>query len=168
MLSKNEHKTKNTGGTMAKRIRNFKKILVPVDFTPASESALKYGLSLATKYGGKLFVLHVVNLRGELAGFYIPHLSFEKLDDEMKKGAGEMLEKFTKRILKGFKNFEKVLLCGTPYLEIVRYAREENMDIIVMGTFGRSGIEGYLFGSTTERVMKNAEVPVLVVPPLKR
>ncbi len=153
---------------MARRSINFRRILVPVDFTPASESALRYGLSLATKYSGKLFVLHVVDIRGELAGFYIPHLSFEKLDEEMKKGASDMLEKFTKRILRGFRNFEKVLLCGTPYLEIMRFAREENMDIIVMGTFGRSGIEGYLFGGTTDRVIKNAEVPVMVVPPVKR
>ena len=84
----------------------------------------------------------------------------------MKRGATEMLDKFTKRILRGFKNFEKLLLTGKPYLEIVRLAREENMDVIVMGTFGRSGIEGYLFGGTTDRVIKNAGLPVLVVPPL--
>ncbi len=145
--------------------RNIERILLPTDFSEASEHALSYALSLAERYGAKLYVLHVVDTRDEAVGFYVPHLSFEKLDDAMKESAEAMLERFCSRLIKGVEDYEKTVLVGEPYEEIVRFARENKIDVIVMGTFGSGRVDKLFFGSTTERVVRRAGCPVFIIPP---
>lgn len=153
---------------MAERdTKGFKKILFPTDFTDASVAAASYALMLARQSKGRIYVLHVVDVSREAAGFYLPHLSFEKLDKELKASASEMLKNFCARHFKGFKGFEQSILVGEPYKEILKSAKGSGMDLVVMGTFGRTRVDRLLFGSTTERVMRRAECPVLVIPPTK-
>jgi nucleotide-binding universal stress UspA family protein len=73
---------------------NFKRISFPTDFSVSSEYALKYALSLAEKYKSKLYILHVADASKDASGFYVPHFSIEKLDDEMKDAAQKMLKWF--------------------------------------------------------------------------
>lgn len=145
--------------------RQFGTILFTTDFTEASVHAASFAVSLSRSYSAKLRVLHVVDTSEEAAGFYFPHLSYENLDAELKKTAAAMLKKFCEKNLNGVKGFETSVLSGEPYKEILKAAKDA--DLIVMGTFGKAGLERILLGSTTERVMRKAKCPVLVVPPAK-
>ncbi len=141
----------------------FKNILFTTDFTEASVHAASHAASLARSYNAALHVLHVVDTSEEAAGFYLPHLSFEKLDEELKDTAGAMLRKFCEKNFKGQVGLKATVVTGEPYKEILKAAA--GADIIVMGTFGKAHLDRLLFGSTTERVMRRARCPVLVVPP---
>lgn len=147
-------------------IKKFENILMPVDFSEPSINALGYAISLAACFGAKLHLVHVVNTKIEAVGFYVPHMSFEKLDDAMRASAREMLDKFAKKHLGSFVNCEKNILEGEPNTEILKYAGERNIDAIVIGTYGTGYIDKLFFGSTTERLLKKASCPVMVVPPV--
>ncbi|MBI5642243.1 MAG: universal stress protein [Deltaproteobacteria bacterium] len=147
--------------------KGFKKILFPTDFTDASVAAASYAMMLARQNKAKLYVLHVMDVSKEAAGFYLPHLSFERLDKEMRGVAGEMLKNFCAKQFKGFRNVEMHVLAGEPFKEILKVVKGSKIDLVVMGTFGKARVDRLLFGSTTERVVRRAECPVLVIPPSK-
>lgn len=144
--------------------KKFKCVLFPTDFSKASEAAAHYATNVAEQYGAKLVVLHVVDLSEEAAGFYLPHLSYENLDKEMISAAEKMLAKFCARVFEG-SEYELRISSGEPHEEIIRAAKEDGADILVMGTYGRGGLDRFFFGSTTERVMRKIDRPVLVIPP---
>jgi nucleotide-binding universal stress UspA family protein len=109
-------------------------------------------------------LLHVIHEPIDLRGFYVPHISLEKLDKEMEAEAREMMETFCRKKLADFTNYESSVVVGVPYMEILSKAKEQNVSMIVMGTQGLTGVAHMLFGSTAERVVRNAKCPVLVVP----
>jgi len=146
-------------------IKKFENILMPVDFSEPSVKALEYAISLAASFGSRLHLVHVVNNEIEAMGFYVPHMSFEKLDDAMRDSAKAMLDKFASKHLGTFVNAVKEVLEGEPNEEIIQYAKANNIDVIVIGTYGSGYIDKLFFGSTTERILKKAGCPVLVVPP---
>jgi len=147
--------------------KTIRKILLPTDFSTVSEEAAAYALTLARQNKAKLYVLHVVDTSHEAAGFYLPHLSYEKLDKELKTVAADMLGKFASKMFKGYRNVERHVLAGEPSKEILKVVKGGAVDLIVMGTYGKEGIDRFFFGSTTERVMRKAGCPVLVIPPSK-
>lgn len=142
-------------------------ILLPTDFSEASIGAAAYALSMARQYKARLYCLHVVDVSADAAGFYVPHQSYENLDDEMLIAAEEMLHDFSLKNLKGHKNIELRVVSGDPYKEIVKSIKILKINMCVMGTFGKAAIERFFVGSTTERVMRKAVCPVLIVPPVK-
>lgn len=143
----------------------IQKILFPTDFSGASIHAAAYALLMARTYKATLYVLHVVDTSEEASGFYLPHLSYEKLDRELLESASGMLDKFCSTRFKGYRNIEKRVLSGEPYKEILKVIKGADIDMVVMGTFGKARIDRFFFGSTTERVMRKASCPVFVVPP---
>jgi len=143
----------------------IKKVLFPTDFTGASIHAAAYALSIAESYRAKLFVVHVVETAHEARGFYLPHLPYDKMDAEMVESANEMLKRFANTRFKGFKNIELRVLEGEPYKEILKVISGSDIDMVVMGTFGKARLDRVIFGSTTERVMRKSACPVLVIPP---
>ena len=148
-----------------KNSKSIRRILLPVDMTKASEDAVSFAVALSRDCRARLYVLHVVDTKGEAAGSYLPHISFEELDREMKKAAEAMLGKFASRLLRGVKNAEVRVVEGVPYKEIIKFAKDNGMDMIVMGTFGGARATRFIFGSTTEKVMRLSGCPVLVIPP---
>lgn len=141
------------------------KILLATDFTDSSEEAADLALSLARKFEAKLIVLHVINEPVDLRGFYVPHISFEKLEEEIAEGADKMMQKFCRTRIHDFPNYESSVVSGVPYEEILKKAEEEGVTMIVMGTQGRKGIDHFLFGSTAESVVRRSTCPVLTVRP---
>lgn len=147
--------------------KTIRKILLPTDFSSVSEEAAAYALTLARQNKARLYVLHVVDTSHEAAGFYLPHLSYENLDKELKTVAADMLGKFASKMFRGYRNVERHVLAGEPSKEILKVVKGGAVDLIVMGTYGKEGIDRFFFGSTTERVMRKAGCPVLVIPPSK-
>ncbi len=144
-------------------MKEFKNILVATDFSESSDLAFDYALSLAKKFDARLLVVHVINEPVDLRGFYVPHISFEKLEEEIEEGAKKMMEKFCRTHLHDYENYDSFIVPGIPYDEIIKKAGEENADLIVIGTHGRTGLDHVLFGSTAEKVVRRSPTPVMTI-----
>jgi nucleotide-binding universal stress UspA family protein len=144
-------------------MKDFKTILFATDFSENSEYAFGYALAMARKYQALLAIVHVINEPVDLKGFYVPHISFESLEEEIEEGARKMMEKFCVMHLEDFENYQTFILPGIPFDEIIKKARELSADLIIMGTQGRSGLDHVLFGSTAEKVVRKSPVPVMTV-----
>jgi nucleotide-binding universal stress UspA family protein len=144
-------------------MKPIEKILFATDFSESSDHAFEYAYSLAKQFNARLIIMHVINEPVDLRGFYVPHISFEKLEKEIEEGAQKMMDKFCRTRISEFSNFESVIIAGIPYEEILKKAADEKVSLLVLGTAGRSGIDHLLFGSTAERVVRKAVCPVMTV-----
>ena len=147
--------------------QEIKKILFPTDFSVASDYALSYVVSMAKRFKAEIFLIHVVDTSYDISGFYIPHISVEKLIQEMESSAEAQLKKVGGKISRSVKAYKSAVKSGIPYKEIIKFAKNKGIDMIIMGTHGKSGTDHFFFGSTTERVMKQADCPVLTIRPPK-
>lgn len=148
----------------------LKKILVPTDFSATSKEALKYAISLATEYGAEMTIMHVINEQLFTESLNLPRvMSLQSLEKELAKEAEHQMEDFFKDVL-GMDDidYKKIVLKGKPFIQIIQYSRENDIDLIVIGTHGRSGLEHIIFGSTAEKVVRKAPCPVLSVKPAQR
>ena len=137
----------------------LKKILVPTDFSKQSEKAVLYGKELAGKFGAELHLLHAYEatpiMYGEGGGVAPPSTAelqataLKLLNDVDVESNGVAITRKTAE--------------GHALVEIVQYARENDIDLIVMGTHGRGAIAHMLIGSVAENVVRKAPCPVLVV-----
>jgi universal stress protein A len=140
----------------------IKKILCPVDFSEISANAMKYAVFLASHHHAELLLLHVVEHLQEFEQYQILVFTSQELEKKMEKQAYEELNKLTEPIKKTIK-VETVVRQGKAFVEIIREAKEKDMDIIVMGSHGRTGISHMLMGSVAEKVVRKANCPVLIV-----
>jgi nucleotide-binding universal stress UspA family protein len=141
----------------------FKNILFATDFSDSSDHAFRFALSMAKCFNSSLLILHVINELVDLRGFYVPHISFDKLEEEMDASARKMMYKFIHNQLADYPNVQSFVTPGIPYDEILRLADEKGVDLIVMGTHGRTGLDHVLFGSTAEKVVRKSPVPVMTI-----
>jgi len=144
-------------------MKPFNKIVTAIDFSENSDYAFDYALTLAKQFDAQLVLLHVINEPVDLRGFYVPHISFEQLEQEIEEGAGQMMATFCSTKLGEYANFTTSIVTGIPYEEIIRSAREADASLIVLGTHGRTGLDHLIFGSTAERVVRGASCPVLTI-----
>lgn len=136
-------------------------ILVPIDFSEASEKALDYAIDLARRFGAKLTLLNVVEPIATPDFVYYP-LVME--NDKVVANAKKHLEQTRAQVGLDEELVEKTLVRkGVPYREITDAARTLKADLIVISTHGYSGLIHAFMGSTAERVVRHAECPVLVV-----
>ncbi|HWR90382.1 MAG TPA: universal stress protein [Dissulfurispiraceae bacterium] len=140
-----------------------KKILFPTDFSEGALNALPYAVDLAKSYGAKLSMLHVMYDISTSSGLYVPHISVDEMYKEMEASARKELERFGLDLRRDMKDIEFTVLRGVPYEEILKFAEKNAIDLIVIGTHGRKGLDRVLFGSTAERVVRNATCPVMTV-----
>ncbi len=145
----------------------IRKILFPVDFIENSSKLLPYVLSMAEKYDSRIYILHVVPNIDKWGVHFIPHPSMKTFQQEAMEGAEKAMEKLCNEQLKGCTNFERILVTGDPAMEILRIIEEEDIDLVMMGTHGRKGLEQVIFGSVAENVVKKSPAPVLVINPHK-
>jgi nucleotide-binding universal stress UspA family protein len=133
-----------------------KKILVPIDFSEPSDAALLYARNLAKAFGAQLHVLHVMENQFLRATFN----STAAVELGMANRVAERLSPEDRTMLRAV---SAVRMSDDPYDEILRYAENEDIDLIVMGTHGRSGVARLLMGSVAEKVVRTARCPVLTV-----
>lgn len=146
---------------------SFKKILCPTDFSEYSEKALSYAKVLAKTFNAKIYIMHIIFEPAEFTGFYVPHISFDKIKTEIKSAAQKLMDDFVNKNLKDFSDYEVIVKIGDPATEIVNFADEKEIDLIVIGSQGKKGLEKMVFGSTAEKVVKKSNCPVLCVKPDK-
>jgi nucleotide-binding universal stress UspA family protein len=136
-------------------------ILIPTDFSELSESALKVGIAIAKRQNAEVTLLHIVDVLPVL----LPTQVLLSDPQELLSRMEEKLEEISERIRKesGVKAVVKALE-GTPADLICKFAYEENISLIVMGTHGVSGLREFFIGSEAFKVVKNAMCPVLTIP----
>ena len=149
--------------TLGRFDMNFKTILFATDFSEGSKNALPYAVDLAKRYEAKLFFMHVIYDVARTTGWYVPHITADEMYNDLEKGAKTELEKTFIEEMRGFKGIEHVVLKGIPYEEITKFAETNKIDLIVIATHGRTGLDRLLFGSTAEQVVRYAPCPVLSV-----
>ena len=140
----------------------FKKILCPVDYSDCSAKALRYAAGLALKDSGKLYLMHVIDKRVYDYGgpVYEAQLSPDaEVIEHLKEKLGESVPKE----IRGDIDVETIVTVGVPAQEIVNAADDKEVDVIVMGTHGRTGIAHVVMGSVAENVVRKALCPVLTV-----
>jgi len=139
-----------------------KRILAPIDFSPASDRALTSALELARMLGAELHVLHVVPL---LAYAIAPEAMPDAPDFErrLKEELSKKLEATVKKLEGQGVTVKGLMLDGNPGHEIARAAHDDGYDMIVMPTHGRTGLSHVMLGSVAERVVRTARVPVLTL-----
>jgi nucleotide-binding universal stress UspA family protein len=141
----------------------LKKVLVPTDFSDSARHAFSYGLSFAREYKAELVLLHVVeNLTVGYASDLFP-VPMAEVFQEISGYARTELAKLAEEAKQKGVGVSDVVAQGKPSAEIIRYAAENDVDMIVLGTHGKGMLDQALFGSTTERVVRRAPCPVLTV-----
>ena len=140
---------------------DFETILVPTDGSEAANVAADHGITLAGATDAAMHVVHVVDLTaisGEFGGAEV----LNALEEAGQQAVDDVIDRAGKADLR---TVEASVLSGTPARAILDYAEERDIDLIVMGTHGRTGLERYLLGSVTEKIVRVADVPVLTVSP---
>ena len=139
----------------------IKKILVPTDFSESAKHAQGYGVSFAREYEAELILVHVVEtLTVGYASDLFP-VPMAEVFDEISGYAKTEIAKLAAEIREKGIPVREMVVQGKPSAEIVRIAKEEGIDIIVLGTHGKGMLDQALFGSTAERVIRKAPCPVL-------
>jgi nucleotide-binding universal stress UspA family protein len=139
------------------------RILFPTDFSEGSSYALPFAVDLAKHYGAGLSIIHVVYDITQATGVHVPHITTDEVSRELTDWALKEIDTCCIEETRGMSKVEKKVLNGIPYNEIIKYAEAEHMDLIVMGTYGRVGIQRLIFGNTAEQVVRRAPCPVLTV-----
>jgi nucleotide-binding universal stress UspA family protein len=146
---------------------DWKRIICPIDFSDASRAALETACELAKRFGAKVALFHAY----PVPGYTFPDGSFvasTKMLEELADQAKRHLEEW--RVLAegfGVPGVEAATAVGEPAHEILTFAKEQQADLIVLGTHGRTGLQHALMGSVAERVVRKATSPVLTVRPVK-
>ena len=144
---------------------NIQKVLFPTDCSENSEDALAYAIEITKKFNAKLLILNVTSELEIYGGDndYLSPANYKKMveaaDADSKKQLKAYWEKFEESDIK----VELMQVKGDPFKEIVLFAQDNKMDIIVMGTHGRTGIQHIMMGSVAEKIVRYSPIPVLTV-----
>jgi len=143
----------------------IQRILLPADFSSHSASATKYACELATKFEAELHLLHVLEMHPVTTPDFGMGLDLPRYVEESKSKAEKALDDLLDPNWSNDRQMRKAIVEGSPVKEIVRYARTQNVDLIVISTHGRTGLAHILMGSVAENIVRTAPCPVLTVRP---
>jgi nucleotide-binding universal stress UspA family protein len=141
------------------------KILCPTDFSANSERALDFALTIAKMSGAGLLLLHVVEPLSYPASseYFDPVIDEVELAMQMGAAYQKQLEDQVMALKVNYERIRGKVVSGNTFLEIINAVREESIDLIIMGTHGRTGLAHVLIGSVAEKVVREAPCPVLTV-----
>jgi nucleotide-binding universal stress UspA family protein len=140
----------------------MKRILVPTDFSEHAEDALKVAAQIAQKNDSEIIVLHMLELPHQLNDAILGGASIPETMLFMKK-ANEMLDTISSRPYLDGIPVTEIVKIDKPIHGITQVSKDYDVDLIIMGSHGSSGVEELLIGSNTEKVVRNSEIPVLVI-----
>lgn len=142
----------------------IEKILIPTDFSEQSKVAVPYALDMANRYDAELHVIHVFDEAAlDPMFFSYSEKNAQEFFNEVEEGFEAEVESFLDIPGELDVNLYPVLANGNPFVEIIRYAKEQDMDMVIIGTHGRTGLSHMLLGSVAEKVIRKAHCPVLAV-----
>lgn len=145
----------------------IKRILYPIDFSGCSFQVLPYVRSVAAKYGAEIYVLYVARNLHLYSTGRKQHRSSSTLIENTLKELEMMMEKFCDKHLLDCPTFNRRVAVGEPGEEIIKTVEKESIDLVVMGTHGRRGLEHTLFGTVAKYVVMHSKAPVLIINPYR-
>jgi len=143
------------------------RILIPTDFSDFSKPAMTYACAMAARFESELHLLHV----SPDAAMVMPDVTAYGIENMMvdvaaiEKSSMEQLQRLPPDNWENGREIVRVTKMGSPFLEIIQYAKDMDIDLIVIGTHGRSGLMHLLMGSVAENIVRKAPCPVLTVKP---
>ena len=140
---------------------SLKKILCPIDHSDCSKEALKYAVSFAMKDEAKLYLLHIIDIRS--FNDSLVSMSQQIPDKETLEQLRMKLLDCIPEDIRDDMDVEATVIQGIPFAEIISTAKEKEIDMIVIGSHGRTGISHMMLGSVSEKVVRKAPCPVLTV-----
>ena len=141
---------------------HLKKVLVPVDFSEPSRKALHYAQAFAEQFGARLTLLHVVEPLSYPPDFAVVPLLPPDAEGPRLRELTKHLEDLGRSVGGGVET-EALVISGRPWQGVVDYAKESDTDLIIVSTHGYTGLKHVLLGSVTEKIVRHAPCPVLVV-----
>ena len=146
-------------------MKEFKKILFPVDLSESSPKIVPFVKSMANKYDAEIHLLFVARILQHFTSIYVPYYSINLFETELSEGAEKGLHEFKEGYFIDLPETKSSVVLGDAAEEILAYVLSEGVDLIIMGTHGRKGVDKVIFGSVAEKVVKSSPVPVLIVNP---
>lgn len=141
----------------------FKNILIPTDFFEGFEVALNYAKSLVKSDDTLLHILHVIEPSLYPSDMGFSHLSYMDIEKELLASSQAEINKISERLKSEKFNIKTSVLFGRASDQIIAYAKEHSIDLICITTTGRNSFDRFIFGSTTEKVLRRADCPVLTI-----
>jgi nucleotide-binding universal stress UspA family protein len=139
----------------------YDRVLLPTDGSDDALAASEHAFDIASTYGADLYAVFAVDETLMATDAY-GGVTF----DQVESAGEEALDEIERRARsRGIEAVRTEVITGSPYRAIREYAEDKDVDLIVMGTHGRTGVERYLLGSVTEKIVRTADVPVLTVRP---
>lgn len=146
-------------------MKQVNKILFPIDLTEKIDPLLPWVTTLVQKFDATLVVLFVTQDLASFTSFYMPHPNIKSMQEEAMKAAQQKMAEIRQEYFKDFPKVETLVVQGSPADKILEVAQKEGVDLIVMGTHGRKGLERAIFGSVCDKVVRNSKIPVLTIYP---
>ncbi len=142
------------------------RIMAATDFSVCSDHALRYACEFAEAFGAELHLVSVIEPPAvAYSEFGIGYVGLDKLSDDFKLGAEAKLNTLPSPEWQAKLSVVRKAVLGSAFVELVQYAKKQDIDLIVMGTHGRGAVAHMLMGSTAEKVVRKAPCPVLTVRP---
>ncbi|MCL5057980.1 MAG: universal stress protein [Actinobacteria bacterium] len=143
----------------------YKKVLVPLDGSIRANVAAEHAMELAKTMNAEVMFLHVIPALPPYVNSYSDRLggAYQQINDELETTGREIMDKARKEYENSGVSLEVKVIWGNPAMEICRESKEGRFDLIIMGSRGLGEIKGYLMGSISNRVVRHASCPVLIV-----
>jgi nucleotide-binding universal stress UspA family protein len=148
-------------------MNKFTKILFPVDLSDTMPKIVPFVTTMAKQFESKIHLLFVARVFQYFTGMYVPYPSIDKFESEIVEGAEKRLLEFKDEYFETFPETKTMVVSGGAAEEILKYIQTEGIDLLIMGTHGRKGLDKIIFGSVAEQVVKSSSVPVFLINPYK-
>ncbi len=148
-------------------MKGFKNILFPIDFSECSAMVFPDALEMAKSFDATLHLLFVATDISYLTTVDVSRDILMNTVAEIARAGENKMEAFCDEHMGSFSNYKAKVVMGAPAEEVLKYAVEQGVDLIIMSTHGRKGLDRVLMGSVADHVLKHAPVPVLTVNPYR-
>ena len=148
-------------------MKEFKRILFPIDFSEVSPEIVPYVISMADKLNAEVHIIFVVRRLESCRRIFGSHAAVENFEIEIVLGAETKMDEFVEEFFKSVIRPKTKVLIGDIAEEIIKYIKANGINLVIIGTHGRKGMDRIILGSIADRVIKSAPVPVMNVNPYR-
>ncbi len=143
-------------------MKKSRKILLALDFTEDPSDVFEKALMVAGKYNASIYMLHVIHDMPRLSFYSDAYQLWEEFRDKAVKDTLQEMENYIKKFSSDFKDIEPIIDVGIPHIKIADRAKELDVDLIILGTHARKGIDHLMHTNCSEKILKMVDIPLLI------
>ena len=148
-------------------MKTFNQILFPADLSDSTVKIVPYVRAMTTRFNSRLHLLFVARVFEYFTGMYVPPPSIAEFEKQIVTGAEKRLFEFADEHFKDLAHTKTSVATGDAAEGILNYIDSDGIDLVIMGTHGRKGLDKVIFGSVADRIVRSSPVPVMVINPHK-